>query len=85
LIILMIIFTGKTNKLEGGLSDCEGKGGVCASTSGTGFCPTYTLESSAFTCSQGYKCCIGTPKKVTANSDCGPDSTQGEKGYCYPK
>ena len=29
LIILMVIFTGKSNKLEGGLLDCESKSGKC--------------------------------------------------------
>ena len=31
MIILMVMFTGKTQPLEQGLSDCEGKGGVCVS------------------------------------------------------
>jgi len=84
LIILMIIFTGKTNKLEGGLSECLGKGGVCVSSTSTSSCPQYTLESSAFTCpNQAQKCCIGTPKKVSPGSDCGSGAIPGEGDYCY--
>jgi len=29
MIILMVMFTGKSNKLEIGLMSCEGKGGTC--------------------------------------------------------
>lgn len=29
MIILIVMFTGKTGALEGGLLDCESKGGVC--------------------------------------------------------
>ncbi len=83
LIILMVIFTSKTGKLEGGLSDCEGKGGVCVADNG--FCPINTLSSSAFTCStQGQKCCIGVPKKAVAG-DCGVDAQSDAQGYCYPR
>ncbi|MFH0701887.1 MAG: hypothetical protein V2A62_05640 [Candidatus Woesearchaeota archaeon] len=94
LIILMIIFTGKTNKLEGGLSDCQGKGGVCV-TAGSA-CPMYTLESSAFSCSTNSgsdKCCLGSPKKCTtpgSTTECGdgvcsqrPGSNSGKDNICF--
>lgn len=85
LIILMVIFTGKTGKLESGLSDCQGKGGVCA-PAGTA-CPQSTLKSSAFGCeTTGQECCIGSPKKCTGNpSICGSGSTcetYGTEAYC---
>jgi hypothetical protein len=81
LIILMLIFTGKTGKLEGGLSDCSGKGGVCVTTGGP--CPVYTLASSAFSCTAaGDKCCIGTPKKCSLNADCGEGEECIDKN-CY--
>lgn len=60
LIILMVIFTSKTSKLEGGLSDCQGKGGVCMDIQQS--CPKNTLKSTAFDCSNNANCCIGAPK-----------------------
>lgn len=75
LIILMIIFTGKTNKLEGGLSDCQGKGGVCVNTGSA--CPQQTLKSEAFTCKTSQDCCLGAPKKCK-------DNTQCDGGVCNP-
>ena len=33
MIILIVMFTGKTGALEGGLLDCQSKGGVCEYTS----------------------------------------------------
>ena len=84
LIILMIIFTGKTNKLEGGLSDCLGKGGVCVLS--TSACPQYTLHSSAFSCETGQdKCCLGSPKKCESNTDCdnGKGSCTRPEGFSY--
>jgi hypothetical protein len=68
LIILMVIFTGKTNKLEGGLSECLGKGGLCVQNK----CPSGTMESSAFDCETGAPvCCIGIPKKCSTSDECG--------------
>lgn len=32
MIVLMVMFTGKGSKLEGGLLDCESKGGECVGT-----------------------------------------------------
>ncbi len=62
LIVLMVIFTAKTTKLEGGLLDCESKGGECVDS---GVC-TEVLKgsvSSAFDCSKSVRnptgvCCF---------------------------
>jgi hypothetical protein len=79
LIILMVIFTGKTTKLEGGLSDCQGKGGVCVQQSSD--CPLSSLKSSAFSCNTGAMCCIGSPKKcIEGRCD---EGHCGDQGYCY--
>lgn len=67
LIVLMVIFTTKTGRLEGGLSDCEGKSGICATSTDT--CPGGTLSTSAFDCKSGYKCCLGSPKMYKAGAD----------------
>ncbi len=32
MIILIVMFTGKTGALEGGLLDCQSKGGICTKT-----------------------------------------------------
>ena len=80
LIVLMVIFTSKTQPLEQGLSDCEGKGGVCTST---GKCPDNTLRASTFDCPSG-KCCIGSPKRCPprGREECGEHYTCTD-GYCY--
>ena len=94
MIILMVMFTGKGTKLESGLSDCEGKGGICIGS--TLKCPAGSLESStAFECNVG-KCCIGLPKTCktdTVAEDCGNAGkwdckaaiTGGTKNYCFEK
>lgn len=69
LIVLMVIFTGKTTDLGGGLSECEGKSGVCVDPN-LG-CPQKTVSSSAFECKNNQKCCIGLPKKCSTNQECG--------------
>ncbi|MBI2666420.1 hypothetical protein HYX13_02295 [Candidatus Woesearchaeota archaeon] len=93
LIVLLVLFTGKTRGLEGGLTDCEGKGGVCVSN---GDCPSGTLETSTFTCgkdpdgeSEGQLCCVGIAKKCTSANlaaDCG-NANEWEciEEYCYAK
>jgi len=82
MIILMVIFTGKTGTLEGGLSDCEGKGGYCTTESE---CPLNSFSSSAFSCTDGKKCCIGAPEKCVAGT-CKDENKQTCKdGYCYTK
>jgi len=80
LIVLMVIFTTKTGRLEGGLSDCEGKGGVCA----TDLCPSGTLSTSAFDCkNSGQKCCLGSPKEYTGTDDCNvPVTDSNGKQWC---
>jgi len=84
MIILMVMFTSKTGTLEGGLSSCEGKGGICTEKTK---CPVNTLESSAFDCStSGQRCCIGAPKSCTAadtkNCKEGKENCADGK-YCY--
>jgi hypothetical protein len=70
MIILMVMFTGKSNKLELGLMSCEGKDGICnlnpqecKDTGGT--------VSYAFECSEEQKggkanarCCFKGDKKT---------------------
>ena len=55
MIILLLLFTGKTNTLEDGVSGCAGKGGHCRSS-----CPADEL-SAPFDCPVGDEdvCCIG--------------------------
>ena len=48
LIVMMLIFTGKTQPLQVGLSECKGKGGECITAES---CTAKGgLPSSAFTC-----------------------------------
>ena len=82
LIVLMVIFTGKTGRLEGGLSECSGKGGACVSSSGN--CPRNTLRSSAFDCGSGEQCCIGAAKRCSSDAECGVDGLCAV-GYCYSR
>jgi hypothetical protein len=86
MIILMVMFTGKTQPLEKGLSSCESKGGACA-TDGTP-CPTNTFASSAFDCEADKSiCCIGSPKACVDENSCATgqscDKTYGTQKYCY--
>ena len=84
LIILIMMFTGKVGPLNEGLSECEGKGGVCSSNS---ICPKGTLSSDAFDCKDSGSCCLGAPKECTTNQEvCGTagncqDYPNG-KSYC---
>lgn len=71
MIVLLVMFAGKTGKLEGGLSSCESKGGICVGEEVS--CPASTLTSSVFDCKEtGKKCCLGTPKecKECPGEDC---------------
>lgn len=78
LIVLMVIFTEKTGRLGGGLSDCEGKGGVCAAD----LCPGGTLSTSAFDCKSGQKCCLGSPKEYPGTSGCTEYVLASGKQWC---
>ena len=92
MIILMVMFTGKTQPLEKGLSSCESKGGVCAKGVS---CPTNTFSASAFDCPSDLTnpqtkatCCIGSPKTCTNDASCASDqrcssAEYGNKKYCY--
>ena len=62
MIILMVMFTEKSGKLEMGLSSCEGKGGECVVKGGV--CPEGTLPATLFDCKDSAKpkCCLGTKK-----------------------
>lgn len=56
LVVLLLMFTGKTSLLEGSLTDCEAKGGECKSV-----CPSGTLKQAIFECANsGESCCIGS-------------------------
>ena len=91
LIVIILIFTKNTTDLGKGLSGCESKSGVCASP---GFCPTNTLTASAFTCTSGNECCVGSPQEccVSSPQECGgallgcPSGQDcikyGQKSYC---
>ncbi len=67
LVVLMLIFTGKTGGLERGLSECEGKTGLCVAGNA---CPGQTLKNTVFSCAGGNTCCLGTPRECTATGDC---------------
>jgi len=75
LIILMVMFTGKTSLLEQGLISCDSKGGTCVSCQPSiggigGDCNTVCKNlpggsysySSVFNCipKESMGCCIGT-------------------------
>ena len=80
LIILIVMFTGKTNKLEGGLSGCESKGGICVVDTNDG-CPGMTLQTSAFECPTDYPlCCLGSPKDTTTG--CTDTISGSRKDWC---
>ncbi len=94
LIILMVLFVGKTQPLAAGLSECEGKSGVCAKPLESGAkgstCPSSTLQTSTFSCPENNVCCIGVPKECTGEGDtttCGKESciAFGTKFYCTDK
>lgn len=70
LVVLMVIFTGRTTILERGLSECEGKAGICVSDLN---CPQNTLKTTAFSCKGNLLCCVGSPKdyeKFGGQEDC---------------
>ena len=86
MIILMVMFTGKSTKLEGGLSSCESKGGKCVVN-----CPQGTLHTTAFDCANAAnKCCMGPGKTCIQNENvkevCGTgsecDVLYNGKYYC---
>jgi hypothetical protein len=62
MIILMVMFTEKSGKLETGLSSCDGKGGTCVEKDND--CPKGTLSAPIFDCSttDKPKCCLGNKK-----------------------
>ena len=61
LVVLLLMFTGKTSLLEGSLVDCEAKGGVCQSE-----CPKGTLKQTIFECAEANTgCCIGSGNNKT--------------------
>jgi len=63
LVILMLLFTSKTGRLEGGLLDCESKGGKCDFTSDQQCKDAKGTVSSAFDCKDSTKkCCFLTTK-----------------------
>ncbi|MBU0470173.1 MAG: hypothetical protein KKA62_05615 [Nanoarchaeota archaeon] len=80
MIVLMVMFSGKTSKVETGLSACEGKGGVCVFENEE--CPSNTLRSTVFDCGQENECCIGTPKECTGTKGC-EDCVSDSKGKSW--
>ena len=81
MIVLLLMFTGKTNILEQGLVDCEAKGGTCEFTD----CPKGMIKQNFFSCKESNYpdnvCCVGTGTACTVVTDCG----EGENcvsGYC---
>ncbi len=68
MIILMVMFTDKSNVLEGGLLSCSNKGGDCVVDDGNTDCPENAMESFAFDCpdknNEPQKCCLSSLKKV---------------------
>ena len=88
LIVLIMLFTGKTNDLNKGIGSCTG---LCTA-SGEKSCPSGTQSSSAFECQTGGSCCIGFAKTCTQDTkekDCAKDEECkiiGDKGkyYCVP-
>ena len=67
MIILMVMFTGKTSKLEGGLLDCESKGGDCSGDEPSCVKKGGTV-SWAFDCKIGTNVCCFISGKKTGES-----------------
>jgi hypothetical protein len=63
LIIVLVIFTGRSSTLNEGLGDCRSKGGVCMNLGSN--CPSGTIGANTFSCGETANCCIGTPKKFS--------------------
>jgi len=79
-LLSVFLFAVQSEHLSSDLSDCQGKGGICVMNSEK--CPTYTLHSSAFSCLNSEKCCLGSPKECTENSGCSGGGTC-KNGLCY--
>tara|TARA_B100000315_G_C14062388_1_gene356842 strand:+ start:235 stop:498 length:264 start_codon:yes stop_codon:yes gene_type:complete len=66
LIVVLVIFGSKIGDVGEGLTDCEGKQGVCYKPADG--CPTEMVKSTVFSCSAEAKtkgktiCCLGTKK-----------------------
>lgn len=69
MIILIVMFTGKTGALEGGLLDCESKGGVCDYSNNAACKGAGGTVASAFQCSGAN----------TGNICCFPESDDGQE------
>jgi len=85
LLVLLSIFGSKTRDLEGGLSSCESKGGICVSDGDA--CPGSTLKAPTFSCGSNQDCCIGVAKSCKDDRTiCGSGSECREfsdgKFYC---
>ena len=80
MIVLMIMFTGKTSTLEGGLADCESKSGVCVNGPD---CPKNTMKTGTFECPAGSpsQCCVGSATSCDGDADCGDGKCINR--YCY--
>ena len=89
MIILMVMFTGKSGKLESGLSGCESKGGICVPNSDNKGCPKGSLSATTFDCkSNSELCCLGNPKEFDSSKEygvgecSGPIIASNDKEYC---
>ncbi|HLC81894.1 MAG TPA: hypothetical protein VJH68_04515 [Candidatus Nanoarchaeia archaeon] len=68
LIIITVIFTGRTSILNQELGECRSKGGICMPVNDN--CPGRTLPTPTFSCGEVGRCCIGAPKACTDGEDC---------------
>ena len=79
LIVLLIMFTTRGNKLELGLSACNG---ICTKAGET-TCPLKTQSSNAFDCNTGGVCCIGFAQECPTNNDEVCQKSFGGKAQCH--
>lgn len=87
MIILMMIFTGKTADLEKGLSGCESKGGICISANiyTSNGCPVRTVKVNFECAVDSDVCCLGMPVKYGEMCDEDSDNWKCVGTYCYSK
>ncbi|MBT4935370.1 hypothetical protein HOL21_04405 [Candidatus Woesearchaeota archaeon] len=81
MIILMVMFTSKTGTLEGGLLDCESKGGDCTHSTVADCENVGGSVSSAFSCKDTAKeCCFGSKKSQGKTCTSGIECISGTCG-----
>lgn len=82
LVVLLVSFTKQSTGITQGVSDCEGKGGVCV-PSDPAICPPKSLKTTAFSCTGGRGCCLGVIEKCVSGTDCSPGD-DGKPRQCNP-